>query len=166
MHPTGRFLAALLLCVSFVRGLLAEPENATDSKPRLFVLTDVSNEPDDEESLVRLLVYSNEYDPEGIVATTSAWLRQQPREDLIRRDIDAYAHDRAAVCEKIGRPVVAGFQNHMHGACGVGAGKMQHRFHSCRLLEGCAFERAALGINPPTVRTALRSGSSVPSALR
>jgi hypothetical protein len=63
-------------------------------KPRLIVLTDVSNEPDDEESLVRLLVYSNEYDLEGLIATTSTWLRINPRPDLIRRDIRAYGQVR------------------------------------------------------------------------
>jgi hypothetical protein len=60
-------------------------------KPRLIVLTDLSNEPDDEESLVRLLVYANEFDLEGVIATTSNWLKQNPREDLIRRDVAAYA---------------------------------------------------------------------------
>ncbi|HRV08781.1 MAG TPA: DUF1593 domain-containing protein, partial [Acidobacteriota bacterium] len=54
-------------------------------KARVLVLTDISNEPDDEESLVRFLVYSNEYQVEGIVATTSTWLRTGTREDLIRR---------------------------------------------------------------------------------
>ncbi len=63
-------------------------------KPRLIVLTDVSNEPDDEESLVRLLVYSNEYDLEGLIATTSVWLREKPRPDLIVRDVEAYAQSR------------------------------------------------------------------------
>jgi len=60
-------------------------------KPRVVVLTDISNEPDDEESLVRLLVYANEYDVEGLIATTSTWLKQGPREDLIRRHLAAYA---------------------------------------------------------------------------
>src|SRR4051812_13568879 len=59
-------------------------------KPRLFVLTDLSNEPDDEESLVRLLVYADQYDLEGLVATTSNWLRKNPRQDLIHRDLAAY----------------------------------------------------------------------------
>jgi hypothetical protein len=63
-------------------------------KPRLLVLTDISNEPDDEESLVRLLVYSNEFDLEAIVATTSVWLRNRTRADLIRRGIEAYAQVR------------------------------------------------------------------------
>jgi len=63
-------------------------------KPRLIVLTDLSNEPDDEESLVRLLVYADQFDVEGLVATTSNWLQQKPREDLIHRDLDAYAQVR------------------------------------------------------------------------
>ncbi len=65
-----------------------------EPKPRLLVLTDISNEPDDEESLVRLLVYSNEFDLEGLVATTSVWLRDKVRPDLIARDIQAYAQVR------------------------------------------------------------------------
>jgi len=63
-------------------------------KPRVVVLTDISNEPDDEESLVRFLVYANEYDVDGLIATTSTWLRQGPREDLIRRDLKAYGEVR------------------------------------------------------------------------
>lgn len=59
-------------------------------KPRLIVLTDLSNEPDDEESFVRLLVYADQFDIEGLIATTSTWLRENPREDLIRRDLAAY----------------------------------------------------------------------------
>jgi Protein of unknown function (DUF1593) len=60
-------------------------------KPRLFVLTDISNEPDDEESLVRLLVYANEFDLEGLAATTSIHLRDKIRPDIIHGHIDAYA---------------------------------------------------------------------------
>lgn len=70
------------------------PKPNRPDKPRLLVLTDISNEPDDEESLVRLLVYANEIDIEGLVATTSTYLREKPREDLIRRDIAAYAEVR------------------------------------------------------------------------
>lgn len=63
-------------------------------KPRVIVLTDMSNEPDDEESMVRFLVYSNEYDIEGLIATTSVWLRTNPRLDLIQRQIAAYGQVR------------------------------------------------------------------------
>jgi hypothetical protein len=66
------------------------PKPDRPDKPRLLILTDISNEPDDEESLVRLLVYANEFSIEGLVATTSTYLREKPREDLIRRSIAAY----------------------------------------------------------------------------
>ncbi|HVU25772.1 MAG TPA: DUF1593 domain-containing protein [Opitutus sp.] len=86
-------LAVALLLVVFLPGVRAADDARfiPHVKPRLIVLTDLSNEPDDEESLVRLLVYANEFDLEGLVATTSTWLRQHPREDLIRRDLAAYA---------------------------------------------------------------------------
>lgn len=61
---------------------------------RVFVLTDISNEPDDEQSMVRFLVYANEYEIEGLVATTSTWLRKTTRVDLIHRQLDAYAQVR------------------------------------------------------------------------
>jgi len=59
-------------------------------KPRVIVLTDITNEPDDEESMVRFLVYSNEYDVEGLIATTSVWLRDKVRPEKIRERIEAY----------------------------------------------------------------------------
>ena len=36
-------------------------------KPRLMVLTDIGGDPDDEQSLVRLLMYSNAFEIVGIV---------------------------------------------------------------------------------------------------
>ena len=44
-----------------------------ESKPRTFILTDISNEPDDQMSLVRLLVHANELDLQGITVVTSVW---------------------------------------------------------------------------------------------
>lgn len=60
------------------------------AKPRVLVLTDIANEPDDQMSLVRFLVYANQYDVEGLVATTSTWLRDTVRPDVIHQVIDAY----------------------------------------------------------------------------
>jgi len=45
------------------------------AKNRVVVLTDIANEPDDQMSMVRFLVYSNDFDVEGLVATTSTWMR-------------------------------------------------------------------------------------------
>ena len=40
-------------------------------KTWVIVLTDISNEPDDEQSMVLFLCYTNEFNVEGLVATTS-----------------------------------------------------------------------------------------------
>lgn len=69
------------------------------ARQRVLVLTDISNEPDDEESLVRFLVYANEYDIEGLVATTSTHLRTRTREDLIRHQLDAYGQVRGTLAK-------------------------------------------------------------------
>ncbi|MEO2004482.1 MAG: DUF1593 domain-containing protein, partial [Candidatus Poribacteria bacterium] len=60
------------------------------ARPRVLVLTDITNEPDDEQSLVRFLCYANEFDIEGLVATTSCWLRDRVAPGHITDRIDAY----------------------------------------------------------------------------
>jgi hypothetical protein len=60
-------------------------------KPRLIVMTDIANEPDDQMSMVRLLVYANMFDLEGLIADTSTWMRNRVRPDVIEHVIDAYA---------------------------------------------------------------------------
>ena len=54
--------------------------NLIEEKPRIIVLTDIENEPDDAKSLVRFLTYSNMFDVEGIISTTSVWLRNKTAE--------------------------------------------------------------------------------------
>ena len=87
--------APFAICLLLAALGVGEATGVAQEKSRVLVLTDISNEPDDEESLVRFLVYSNEFDVEGIIATTSTWLKKSTREDLIRRDIAAYAEVRA-----------------------------------------------------------------------
>lgn len=60
------------------------------AKQRIFVLTDIGNEPDDQMSLVRLLVYANDLDIEGIAAVTSTWLKTKTNPDTLHKLIDAY----------------------------------------------------------------------------
>lgn len=93
-HHLCRLLASSLLLHCAITVTAAESRWLPDPKPRVFVLTDISNEPDDEESMVRFLVYANEYDIEGLVATTSTWLRNTTRVDLIHRQIEAYGQVR------------------------------------------------------------------------
>ena len=59
-------------------------------KVRVVVLTDIANEPDDQMSMVRFLVYSNQFDVEGLIATTSTWMRNKVRPDVIHSLLDAY----------------------------------------------------------------------------
>ncbi len=78
-------LFSLLLHQGFSR----EEEKIT--KNRILILTDIENEPDDAQSLVRFLLYSNHFDVEGIVATTSCWQRTKTAEWRIHEIVDAYA---------------------------------------------------------------------------
>jgi cellulose-binding protein len=63
-------------------------------KPRVFVLTDIENEPDDAMSMVRFLVYSNQWDVEGLAATTSVHQKNKVAAWRIREIVDAYARVR------------------------------------------------------------------------
>jgi hypothetical protein len=63
-------------------------------KPRVVVLTDMGNEPDDQMSFVRLLLYSNELDLEGLIATTSTWQKDKVQPETMRALIAAYGEVR------------------------------------------------------------------------
>jgi hypothetical protein len=60
------------------------------TKQRVIALTDITNEPDDEQSMVRFLLYSNHYEVEGLIATSSIHLQTKTREDRIKEIVDAY----------------------------------------------------------------------------
>jgi hypothetical protein len=70
---------------------LPNPAPSISTKQRLIVLTDIGAEVDDTESMVRLLLYSNNIDVEGLIATTSTWKRTTTSPDLIQKVISAYA---------------------------------------------------------------------------
>lgn len=59
-------------------------------KPRVIVLTDIENEPDDAMSLVRFLTYSNQWDVEGLIATTSVHQKRELATWRIREIVEAY----------------------------------------------------------------------------
>ncbi|MDZ7321977.1 DUF1593 domain-containing protein [Kosakonia sacchari] len=68
----------------------ATTEQPVSGKTRILILSDIGNEPDDSQSLVRFLVYSNQFDVEGLVATTSTWLRDKVNPQMMLKRIDAY----------------------------------------------------------------------------
>ncbi|KAI0149199.1 hypothetical protein BJ166DRAFT_58735 [Pestalotiopsis sp. NC0098] len=58
---------------------------------RVFILSDISNEPDDAESLVRYLLYSNQFETEGLGAVTSNWMKTKVCPQDMHKIVDAYA---------------------------------------------------------------------------
>lgn len=89
------FVVAALLLTPVVS---AAPVAAAEDRPRLVVTTDIGGDPDDTQSLVRLLAYSNEFEIEALVATaagTPGELEEAvTRADLIRGAVEAYGQVR------------------------------------------------------------------------
>lgn len=59
-------------------------------KNRVIILTDIEADPDDSESMVHLLLYSNQIDIKGLIATTSCWQKDRTAPESIKRIIEAY----------------------------------------------------------------------------
>ena len=76
------FCCAALLLVGIV--------HAQEAKHRVLVLTDIENEPDDTQSMIRFLTYSNQWDIEGLVATTSIHQQKRVAPEKIKQLIEAY----------------------------------------------------------------------------
>jgi len=66
----------------------------SDLKPILIVTTDIGGDPDDQQSLTRLLVYSNEFDIQALIASSSGTRGELGMDtvkvDLIREHVLAY----------------------------------------------------------------------------
>ena len=93
MHKTCLSLT-LLLFLSIAGSMIS---HAAPLKPRLVVLTDIARtnvEPDDMESMIRLLVHADLFEIEGLVATTG-WSNRggQEHPDIIHDLINAYEKD-------------------------------------------------------------------------
>lgn len=57
---------------------------------RVIILTDIEADPDDTQSLVRLLLYANQIEIKGLVATTSCWLQSEVNPASINKVLNAY----------------------------------------------------------------------------
>jgi hypothetical protein len=77
-----------LLLAALACGVISA--SAAPAKQRVIVLTDIENEPDDTQSMVRFLVYSNNWDVEALVATTSVHQRDRTASARIRELVGAY----------------------------------------------------------------------------
>jgi hypothetical protein len=84
----GLLTATLWLTVGSATA--ASPE----MKPRLLILTDIGGDPDDQQSMIRLMLYANEFQIEGLIATASGTpgeLKEKvTKPHLIREIVEAY----------------------------------------------------------------------------
>ncbi|MBN1406919.1 MAG: DUF1593 domain-containing protein [Calditrichaceae bacterium] len=80
------FTLTVFIMIFVFQTVVAQP----DHKHRVIVLTDIEADPDDTQSLVRLLLYSNQIDIKGLIATTSCWQRDRVHPESIEKVIHAY----------------------------------------------------------------------------
>ena len=84
-------LAAVFIVLLSSLTLEAAPPG---ERPRLLVLTDIGGDPDDQQSMIRLMAYSNEFEIEGLVASASGTpgelKRAVTKPELIREIVKAY----------------------------------------------------------------------------
>jgi len=85
-----------LLLSGFLAGEPLPPTHVDDftGHPRVIIISDIGNEPDDQMSLVRFLMYSNELDIEGLIATTSTWQKTASHPETMHALIQAYGQVR------------------------------------------------------------------------
>lgn len=80
------YILFLICAIQGSLSLSAQP----NQKHRVIILSDIEAEPDDTESFVRLMLYSNCIDIKGLVATTSIWHKTSVDPESIKRVINAY----------------------------------------------------------------------------
>lgn len=62
----------------------------TEKFPRVINMTDLGADPDDQQSMVRFLTMSNEYDVEGLIVCTSCWKQTQSSTAMLDNIVNAY----------------------------------------------------------------------------
>lgn len=105
-------------------------QSSVAQKHRLLVLTDIEADPDDTQTLVRLLLYANQIEIEGLVATTSVHQKSKVVPETLKSIIKAYGevqpnllkHEKGyPEAQELLRLVTQGLP--VYGMEGVGKGK-------------------------------------------
>src|SRR5579872_4112161 len=119
---TGRLVLLVLLLAPFVG-------TAQSKKHRVVVLTDIEADPDDTQSLIRFLTYCNQWDVEGLIATTSIHQKTRVAPESITWVLDAYGKVQPnLLLHEKGYPTAAALRDKVrhgppvYGMAGVGAG--------------------------------------------
>ncbi|HWB27268.1 MAG TPA: nucleoside hydrolase-like domain-containing protein [Chitinophagaceae bacterium] len=87
MKKTTVLIAAIVLLFVLPGMALAQ----VNKKLRVVVLTDIEADPDDSQSMIRFLTYCNQWDVEGLIATTSIHQKARVAPESILKILDAYA---------------------------------------------------------------------------
>src|SRR3982751_764470 len=77
-------LLLILFCMPVITNAQA------DKKLRVLVLSDIEADPDDTQSLIRFLTYCNQWDVEGLIATTSIHQQTRVAPESMIKVLDAY----------------------------------------------------------------------------
>ena len=93
-------LCALVLLIAYsssasiAQALHAQTGDSFTGKLRVVIISDIGNEPDDQMSFVRLLLYSNQLDLEAMIASTSTWQKKATHPETMHALIRAYGQVR------------------------------------------------------------------------
>jgi hypothetical protein len=79
-----------ILLLPFLLFFYKSASSQTSLKNRVIILSDIEADPDDTQSFVRLLLYSNQIDIKGMIATTSVWQKTRVAPAPIKKIIQAY----------------------------------------------------------------------------
>ena len=80
------FILIILVLILSYQSFFAQ----ASQKNRVIILTDIEADPDDTQSMIRLLLYSNEIDIKGLIATTSVWQKNRVAPESIKKVVQAY----------------------------------------------------------------------------
>jgi hypothetical protein len=89
-----QFLAAICGCPVSAQTPSSPVADTFSGKPRVAIISDIGNEPDDQMSFVRLLMYSNQFDIEALIAATSTWQKAKTHPETMHTLIHAYGEVR------------------------------------------------------------------------
>ncbi|HEV2214099.1 MAG TPA: nucleoside hydrolase-like domain-containing protein [Terracidiphilus sp.] len=99
MGRVAGLLALAMMAMSALVGQEPGPKHVDTftGKPRVIILSDIGNEPDDQMSFVRLMLYSNELDLEAMIAVTSTWQRTATHAETMQSIVKAYGEARPSL---------------------------------------------------------------------
>jgi hypothetical protein len=93
------FLTFTLILTTLVSATSQNISLQKDNRQRLIILADMGNEPDEQQQMMHMLMYSNEFDLEGLIAVTGKYLNPESTDpykkilhpELFQQLIDGYS---------------------------------------------------------------------------